>query len=386
MIPYGRQNISEEDIAKVVEVLKSDYLTQGHKLDDFEHEVAFYLSVNHAVAVNSGTSALHLACLALGLGKGDLLWTSPITFVASANCALYCGAEIDFVEIAPDSWNISVNSLSKKLKQAKKVNRLPKVVVAVHLCGLSCEMKSIYALSVEYGFHVIEDAAHALGGKYGGEPIGNCKYSDIAVFSFHPVKIITTGEGGMAVTNSIKLANKMKLLRSHGITRDPEQMDQVPDGPWFYQQIDLGYNYRMTDFQAALGTSQMKRLDSFVLKRHELANQYSKQLKGLPLQLPVFYNDEHYSSLHLYVIRLVGVSKIEHKRIFMALRDNGIGVNLHYIPVHLQPYYAGLGFKKGNYPRAERYYKEAITLPMYPELSNSDVSFVVSSLKKILHN
>lgn len=382
MIPYGHQDISEADIQAVVEVLRSDFLTQGPAVPAFEKAVADYCGAGHAVAANSATSALHIACLALGVGPGDVVWTSSITFVASANCALYCGAQVDFVDIDPRTYNMSVECLAEKLTQAEKAGCLPKVVIPVHLCGQPCDMAGIYALSQRYGFKVIEDASHAIGGKYKSEPIGNCRYSDITVFSFHPVKIITTGEGGMALTNVKQLAKRMQLLRSHGITREAKEMTHAPDGPWYYQQIDLGFNYRMTDMQAALGLSQMQRLDEFVAKRHAIANHYEKLLADLPVITPWQHADS-YSGMHLYVIRLklAKISKT-HREVFDALRAAGIGVNLHYIPVYMQPYYEDLGFKAGHCPEAERYYAEAISLPMYPGLTEGQQGQVATVLKE----
>jgi len=385
MIPYGRQDISEADIHAVVDVLRSDYLTQGPVVPAFEKSLADYCGSQHAVAVSSATSALHIACLALGVGRGDIVWTTPITFVASANCALYCGASIDFVDIDTRSYNMSVERLVEKLARAEVAGNLPKVVIPVHLCGQPCDMAAIHALGQRYGFKIIEDASHAIGGKYRGEPIGNCRYSDITVFSFHPVKIITTAEGGMAMTNDAGLAKRMQLLRSHGITRDASEMTHAPDGPWYYQQIDLGYNYRMTDLQAALGLSQMRRLDDFVAKRHILAKRYDYQLTGLPVSVPWQHQDS-YSGLHLYVIRLkldqIGKS---HRYVFEALREAGIGVNLHYIPVYRQPYFEDLGFKAGLCPEAELYYAEAISLPMYPGLTEEKQDSVVGALNKLLN-
>lgn len=384
VIPYGRQDISEADIQAVVDVLRSDYLTQGPAVPAFEKSLADYCGVQHAVAVNSATSALHIACLALGVGPGDLVWTTPVTFVASANCALYCGANVDFVDIDPRTYNMSAERLTEKLAQAERSGKLPKVVIPVHLCGQPCDMAAIHSLGQRYGFKIIEDASHAIGGKYRIEPIGNCSYSDITVFSFHPVKIITTAEGGMAMTNDALLAKRMQLLRSHGITRDVNEMTHVPDGPWYYQQIDLGYNYRMTDLQAALGLSQMQRLDKFVAKRHAIADAYDRLLVDIPVLTPWQHGDA-YSGLHLYVVRLK-LSKIgkTHRQVFEALRAEGIGVNLHYIPVHTQPYYKSLGFNRGDYPEAERYYAEAISLPMYPELTESQQMRVVDALSKVL--
>ncbi|HQS58875.1 MAG TPA: UDP-4-amino-4,6-dideoxy-N-acetyl-beta-L-altrosamine transaminase [Gallionellaceae bacterium] len=384
MIPYGRQNISEADIQSVVDVLRSDFLTQGPAVPAFEKSVAEYCGVEYAVAVNSATSALHIACLALGVGSGDSVWTSPITFVASANCALYCGAQIDFVDIDPRTYNLSVEKLAEKLAQAAKYGNLPKVVIPVHLCGQPCDMQGIHALGKRYGFKIIEDASHAIGGKYRGEPIGNCRYSDITIFSFHPVKIITTAEGGMALSKDAKLAKRMQLLRSHGITRDVNEMSHAPDGPWYYQQIDLGYNYRMTDLQAALGLSQMQRLDEFVARRHAIAQRYDLLLAGLPLIAPWQHADS-YSGMHLYVIRLkLGEIVSSHRLVFEALRAAGIGVNLHYIPVHRQPYYEGLGFKAGYCPEGEKYYAEAISLPMYPGLTEEQQGRVVNALAEAI--
>lgn len=381
MIPYGRQEITEADIDAVVEVLKSDFLTQGPRVPAFEQAVARYCGAEHAVAVNSGTSALHIACLALGLGKGDILWTSPITFVASANCGLYCGASVDFVDISPDTWNLCPEALEKKLREAERQGRLPSVVVPVHLCGQPCDMEAIHALGQKYGFRIIEDASHAIGGKYQGKPIGDCRYSDVTVFSFHPVKIVTTAEGGMAVTNAPELRERMELFRSHGITRDPTMMTHEPDGPWYYQQVELGFNYRMTELQAALGVSQLRRLNEYVTRRNALAERYDTLLSELPVTTPWRHPDSH-SSFHLYVIRLQG-EKISrtHRQVFQALRDQGIGVNLHYIPVHTQPYYQQLGFRPGEFPEAERYYAEAISLPLFPGLSETQQDEVVATLK-----
>lgn len=386
MIPYGRQDISEEDIQAVVDVLRSDYLTQGPAVPAFEKSIADYCGSQHAVAVNSATSALHIACLALGVGKDDIVWTAPITFVASANCALYCGARIDFVDIDPRTYNMSVARLAEKLAQAEQSGQLPKVVIPVHLCGQPCDMASIHALSQQYGFKVIEDASHAIGGKYKGEPIGNCRYSDITVFSFHPVKIITTGEGGMALTNDAQLGRQMMLLRSHGITRDPAEMTHAADGPWYYQQLDLGFNYRMTDLQAALGLSQMQRLDEFVSKRHELVAHYNQLLEDSPVVTP-WQHPDSYSSFHLYVIRLPQENEnFNRRKVFEHLRANSIGVNLHYIPIYHHPYYAKLGFAKTDFPEAERYYAEAITLPLYPGLTNAQQLNVIQTLHSSINH
>ena len=384
MIPYGRQEITQADIDAVVAALKSDHLTQGPIVPAFEEAISNYCGAEYAVAVNSATSALHIACLALGLGSGDWLWTSPITFVASANCALYCGAKVDFVDIDPRTYNLCPKSLEEKLILAEREGRLPKVVIPVHLAGQPCDMAAIHALSLKYGFRIIEDASHAIGGKYRDEPIGNCRFSDITVFSFHPVKIITTGEGGMALSNDAALAKKMAFSRSHGITRDPDLMTHESDGPWYYQQVDLGFNYRMTDLQAALGVSQMARLDDYVAKRHELARRYNELLADLPVTIP-WQQPASHSAFHLYVIRLqLGKITSTHRQIFEAMRQAGIGVNLHYIPVHTQPYYEKMGFEAGILPEAERYYAEAISLPLYPQLTQEEQDLVVSTLKNAI--
>ena len=379
MIPYGRQEITQDDINAVVGVLESDFLTQGPMVPEFEKCISNYCGADYAVAVNSATSALHLACLALDLGVGDWLWTSPITFVASANCGLYCGARVDFVDIDPITYNLSPHALKKKLIQAEKKNRLPKVVIPVHLSGQSCEMEEIHKLSQQYGFKIIEDASHAIGGKYQNQPIGSNKYSDITIFSFHPVKIITTGEGGAAVTNNRELHNKMRLLRSHGITRDHELMTQAPDGPWYYQQIELGYNYRMTDIQAALGISQMKRLDDYINRRHEIATKYNVLLDNLPITLP-FQNTNTYTSYHLYIIRLNDDSIISHRDLFNKLQRHNVGVNLHYIPLYKQPHYKNNGISQDKYPNSEGYYEQAISLPIYPTLTTVEQDQVVNTL------
>ena len=384
MIPYGKQDITKADIDAVVEVLQSDFLTQGPKVPLFDYAVADMVGSKYAVAVNSATSALHIACMSLGLGQGDWLWTTPITFVATANCGLYCGARVDFVDIDPATYNLCIEALEVKLRTAKREGKLPKVLVAVHLCGQPCDMEKIYELSQRYGFKVIEDASHAIGGKYQGEYIGNSRFSDITVFSFHPVKIITTAEGGMALTNDEQLAEKMNLYRSHGVTRNPSLMTRNPHGPWYYQQVDIGYNYRMTELQAALGISQIKRLDGFVARRHELAKRYDALLQDFPLITPWQHPDGH-SSVHLYVIRL-RLDKIRktHREVFEYLRGQEIGVNLHYIPVHTQPYYKNMGFNSGDFPEAMRYYAEAISLPMYPGLTVNQQDIVIECLSKIL--
>lgn len=384
MIPYGRQDITQADIDAVVAVLQSDFLTQGPQVPRFETAVASHVGAKHALAVNSATSALHIACLALGLGPGDWLWTSPITFVASANCGLYCGAQIDFVDIDPHTYNLCPKALEQKLVEAEKTGKLPKIVVPVHLCGQSCDMAAIHALSQKYGFKIVEDASHAIGGKYKADHIGCCRYSDITVFSFHPVKIITTAEGGMALTNNDELAHKMSLLRSHGITRDPAHMTHAPDGPWYYQQIELGYNYRMTELQAALGITQMQRLDAYVAQRHALSTRYDQLLAAVPVTTP-WQHPDCYSGLHLYVIRLqLGNIQKTHRQVFEALRDQGIGVNLHYIPVYKQPYFERMGYKKEDYPFAEQYYAEAISIPIYPHLSEENQLRVFNKIKTIV--
>ena len=380
MIPYGRQNISQDDIDAVVEVLRSDFLTQGPVVPEFEKVVASYCGAKYAVAVNSATSALHIACLALGVGPGDLVWTSPVTFVASANCARYCGADVDFVDIDPRTYNMSIACLSEKLEHAQRNGRLPKVVIPVHLAGQSCEMEAIHTLSLKFGFRIIEDASHAIGGSYKGEKVGCGRYSDITVFSFHPVKIITTGEGGMAVTNDPALVKHMARLRSHGITRYPSEMTRPPDGSWYYQQIELGFNYRMTDIQAALGVSQMRQLDEFVAQRHAISLGYENLLKDASVKLPWAHPDT-YSALHLYIVRLsAGDLKISRREVFERMRSEGIGVNLHYIPVYRQPYYERMGFKTEEFPEAELYYAEAITLPIFPGLTAEQQNNVVQIL------
>ncbi len=382
MIPYGRQDISEADIQAVLEVLKSDFLTQGPVVPAFEQAIAMQCNVKYAVAVNSATSALHIACLALGVGEGDVVWTSPITFVASSNCALYCGANVDFVDIDPQTYNMSVESLKFKLEKAEKNGTLPKVVIPVHLAGQSCEMKQIHSLGKKYGFRIIEDASHAIGGRYLDGPVGNCKFSDITVFSFHPVKIITTGEGGMAVTNDIGLSISLSRLRSHGIIRHSAEMTHAPDGPWYYQQIELGFNYRMTDMQAALGLSQMSRLNEFVSKRHELAKRYNELLTEPWIKTP-WQHPDTYSGLHLYIIRIQQKNKIiSHIQMFERLRNEGILVNLHYIPVYRHPYYQKLGFKASDFPEAEAYYSEAISLPMYATLKLEQQDTVINTINK----
>jgi UDP-4-amino-4,6-dideoxy-N-acetyl-beta-L-altrosamine transaminase len=384
MIRYGQQDITQADIDAVISVLKSVNLTQGPNIPQFENAVVVSVGAKHAIAVNSATSALHIACMALDLGTNDWLWTTPNTFVASSNCALYCGAKVDFVDIDPRTYNICAKALEEKLQSAEKTGRLPKIVVPVHMCGQPCDMAAIHALSKRYGFKIIEDASHAIGGKYKGDPIGNCRYSDITVFSFHPVKIITTAEGGMTLTNSDELATRMSLLRSHGITREPSLMTQKMDGPWYYQQVALGYNYRMTDIQAALGVSQISRLNQYVQRRHDIATRYDALMADLPITLP-WQHPDSYSAYHLYVIRLkLDQINTTHLSVFEALRENNILANLHYIPVHTQPYYQKMGFKHGDFPESERYYREAISIPMHPTLTNDEQDFVVSTLRDAL--
>lgn len=381
MIYYGKQFIDEQDINAVIEVLKSDFLTQGPVIENFEKAVAEYCGVKYAVAVTNATSALHIACLAAGLDKGDMLWTSPITFTASANCGRYCGADVDFVDIDNNTYDMSVTALKEKLEKSKIK---PKVVIPVHLAGQSCEMQEIYDLSKQYGFTVIEDASHAIGADYKDTKVGCCKYSDMTVFSFHPVKIITTGEGGMVLTNDEELYKKLTLYRSHCITRYENLMTKEADGPWYYQQIGLGFNYRMTELQAALGLSQLAKVDKFVARRRQLAERYNELLKDLPLKLP-YQNPETDSSWHLYIIR-VDFNKIKKtkKQIFAEMKAKGVCLNLHYIPVHTQPYYQNLGFKHGDFPVSEKYYEEAFTLPLYYSLTDEQQDCVVSALKEVL--
>lgn len=380
MIQYGRQSIDAADIEAVVEVLKSDFLTQGPRVPRFEQALSSYCGAVQGVAVCNATAALHLACRALDLGPGDMLWTSPITFVASANCALYCGATVDFVDIDPRTYNISIDRLAEKLEKAERERRLPKIVVPVHFAGQSADMRSIGELARRYGFKVIEDASHAVGAHYDHRPVGDCRYSDIAIFSFHPVKIITTGEGGMAMTNDPDLAKRMALLRSHGITRDAAELDSAHEGAWYYEQHALGFNYRMTDIQAALGYSQLQRLDYLVECRRKLAARYDREFEGLRLTRP-WQHPETNSSWHLYVIR---VEAAVHASVYEGLRQAGIGVNLHYVPVPRQPYYRALGFDPADWPEAARYYAEAITLPLYPDLSEEDRDHVVVAVKDVV--
>lgn len=384
MIYYGKQSINEADIKAVVDVLQSDFLTQGPVLERFEKKVAEYCGAKYAVAVTNATSALHIACRAAGLGEGDVLWTSPITFTASANCGRYCGADVDFVDIDAATYNMSIDELEKKLQEAKDNGRLPKVVVPVHLAGQSCDMKRIHELSLEYGFTILEDASHAIGADYLGKKVGSCAYSDMAVFSFHPVKIITTGEGGMVLTNNEELYKKLCLYRSHGITRDASLMTHDTDGPWYYQQIDLGYNYRMTELQAALGVSQMDRLDEFVNRRRYLVKRYNQLLQDLPVVTPQVLEGAN-PSWHLYMVRVdFSKAKVDKVPFFAEMKKRGIVLNLHYIPVHTQPYYQKLGFKQGDFPKSEEYYEEVFTLPLYYDLTEEQQDDVVTALQHCL--
>ena len=382
MIPYAKQDISDEDIDSVIEVLKSDFLTQGNKVPLFEDIISERVGAKYALAANSATSCLYLSCLSLGLSKEDILWTSPITYVASANCALYCGAEVDFVDIDPLTWNISVEILEEKLKTARKIKKVPKILVLVHLAGNPCDLQKVFDLSKEYGFSIIEDASHALGSKYSGEHIGSSVYSDISVFSFHPVKNITTGEGGMILTNNQKLSEKIHLYRSHGITRDTKKMINKEEGLWYYEQLLLGFNFRMSDIHAALGISQMNSIDKFISKRNELSQIYTEELKGLPLTIQRV-RKEDLSAWHIFVIRLkLSELKLSRLEIYNSLRNKGIGVNVHYIPVHLHPFYKNLGFNKGDFPNSENYYDGAITIPMFTKLKKKEIKYVIQALKE----
>ena len=385
MIPYGKQNITQADIDAVVDTLTSDWLTQGPKVEQFEQAMCAFAGSRHAVAVNSATSALHIACLALGLGEGDSLWTSPNTFVASANCALYCGAEIDFVDIDPATYNMSTSALQQKLESADKLGKLPKIVAPVHFAGQSCDMQAIHELSQQYGFHIIEDASHAIGAKYQNHPVGDCRYSDITIFSFHPVKIITTGEGGAATTNQAELAEKMQRLRSHGVTRDQALFTQPADGAWSYQQIELGFNYRITDIQCALGLSQMRRLDQFIQQRKRRAARYDTLLKDMAVILPA-RSDFAESSWHLYVVKLTQCDAKARRRVFDLMRDAGIGVNIHYIPVHTQPWYRAMGFQDEDFPEAINYYQCCLSLPMFPDLDDDQQQYIADSLRSALQS
>ena len=384
-IPYGRQTISDDDIQAVINALRSPYLTQGPTVPEFEQAIASKVGANYGVAVNSATSALHLACMALEVGPGDLVWTSPITFVASANCGRYCGADINFVDIDPKTGLMSVKALEAKLKTAKNHGKLPKVVIPVHLSGTSCDMKSIADLAQKYDFKIIEDASHAIGGWYGGKPVGSCVYSEITIFSFHPVKIITTGEGGIATTNQKQLAQNMAELRSHGITKDPESFELPAAGPWSYEQQKLGFNYRMTDLQAALGLSQLLKLEEIVIERNNQLELYRNRMASLPLEF-LEIPEGVLSSVHLAVIRLASSSPMHHLRVFSKLKGCGIGVQVHYSPVHLQPYYRKRGFKEGDFPEAEKYGCNAISLPLFPGLSTKDQDRVVRAVTNVLNS
>jgi UDP-4-amino-4,6-dideoxy-N-acetyl-beta-L-altrosamine transaminase len=384
VIPYGKQEINQTDIDSVMGVLQSEFLTQGSQVPLFEEAVSYYCGAKYGVAVNSATSALHIACQALGLGKNDWLWTSSNSFVASANCALYCGAKVDFVDINAQTYNMSITELEKKLILAKKKNKIPKIVIPIHFAGQSCKMKKIYSLSQEYGFHIIEDASHAIGSKYLDKQVGCCQYSDITVFSFHPVKIVTTAEGGLATTNDAKLTERMRLLRSHGVTRDSKLMTKASEGGWYYQQVELGYNYRMTELQAALGISQMKRLDEFVAKRHIIQERYDLLFGKFPIVRP-YQDKDSYSALHLYPIQ-INFDRVNKSReqIFRNLVEEGIGVNVHYIPIHTQPYYLQFGFKKGDFPNSEFYYSRAISIPLFHTMTLKQQDKVVISLNSAL--
>ena len=385
MIPYGRQHLDDNDIKAVLDTLQSDWLTQGPTIPKFENALAAFCGANYSVAVNSATSALHIACLALGVGKSDIVWTSPNSFVASANCALYCGARVDFVDIELHTGNMCVKALEDKLIIAESTNSLPKVVIPVHFAGQPCDMAEIRVLSKRYGFYVIEDGSHAVGAKYKKHFVGSCEYSDICVFSFHPVKIITTMEGGMALTNNVEWGDKMRMLRSHGITSDPALMTEESHGPWYYQQIALGFNYRMTDVEAALGLSQLTKLSKFVESRNELAKYYDELLGQYPDVKPLQQSSDKYSSYHLYVVRVENLIDERHADIVASLRENGIFAHVHYIPIHIQPYYKSLGFNVGDYPNAELYYQQAITLPLYPDLTKDNIDYVVEKLITLIN-
>ena len=379
MIPYGRQSVDEADIEAVVAVLRSDWLTQGPAIERFEAAMAARCATDHGVMVCNATAALHIACLAAGLGSGDWLWTTPNTFLASANCGLYCGAQVDFVDIDPLTWNLSASALALKLERAEREGRLPKVVVAVAFAGQSCDMAAIAGLARRYGFTLIEDASHAVGASYQGQPVGSGEYADMTVFSFHPVKIITTAEGGIVMTRHGHLAERLRRLRCHGMTRDPAMMTEPAHGPWYYQQIELGFNYRATDIQAALGVSQLARLDGFLARRRALAAGYDVALAGLGLGLPSLQEGAD-SAWHLYVVRVPE----RRGEVFTALRAAGIGVNVHYIPVHLQPFYRTLGFGPGDFPEAEAYYSESLSLPLYPGLTAAEQQYITQTLARAL--
>ena len=384
-IPYGHQSLSETDYESVLDVLKSDFLTQGDTVPKFEASIAEYVSSKYGVATNSGTTALHIACKALGLEENDWLWTSPNSFVASSNAALYCGAKIDFIDIDSNTYNLDINVLKTKLEEAETKNQLPKIIMPVHFAGQSCEMKQIKDLSEKYGFYIIEDAAHALGGQYLGKNIGDCSYSDVCVFSFHPVKSITTAEGGMAVTNNQELFESMQSLRTHGMKRRNLSKNNDLHGPWISEMTQLGFNYRMNDIQAALGISQLNRLDQFISKRNEIANYYTSELSHLPLSIQEIQRD-CYSAFHLYVVRLQLEKTNKTRDQFMEkLLDFGIGASIHYQPIHLHPFYEQMGFKKGDFPMAEEYYKRAISIPMFPDLKKSELKYIVECISEALN-
>jgi UDP-4-amino-4,6-dideoxy-N-acetyl-beta-L-altrosamine transaminase len=381
MIPYGKHQVDEDDIASVVDVLCNKFLTQGQLVPEFERRLSEYAGCQYAVAVNSGTSGLHIACLAAGVGAGDWVWTVPNSFVASANCALYCGAKIDFVDIEANTRNISLSALKNKFSLAEQQGKLPKVLIVVHFAGLSCDMIAISALTAKYDVILIEDAAHAFGGSYHSTKIGSCQYSDMVVLSFHPVKSITTAEGGAVLTNDQQFHHRLQLFAKHGVTRDQEYMSEISHGPWYYQQVELGYNYRLSDLHAALGISQLKKLDDFIARRTDIAQYYHTQLAGLPLKLPPVVGDSH-SAWHLYMVELVGHDR---KTIYQALHEKGIGVNVHYIPIHIQPYYQNLGFKVGDFPHAEAFYENALTIPLYPGMTADEQDKVISALQEVLY-
>ena len=383
MFSYGRQCISEADISAVVKVLKSDFLTQGPKVPEFESAMCDRVGAEFAVAMNSATSALHASCLALGFGPGDLLWTTPNTFVASANCAIYCGGEIDFVDIDANTFNIDLDALEEKLINAKLSNKLPKIIIPVHFGGNPCDLLKLSQLSAEYGFKIIEDASHAVGATYASEPVGSCRYSDITIFSFHPVKVITSGEGGLALTNSQKVAEKLSALRSHGITRDPSKFNEKLGEKWYYEQQSIGFNYRMNDIEAALGLSQLANIDNFIGRRNQIAQTYNNSFDSFPIK-PQKTISCGYSSWHIYVVRLLNCTREDRNRVFDKMSEAGIGVNIHYIPVHLQPYYSNRGFKRGDFPAAERYYEQCLTLPIHPQLTDDATTHIINTLKGLL--
>lgn len=383
LIPYSRQDIDEDDIAAVTAVLRSDFLTQGPQVPAFEAEFATAHRASHAVAVSNATSALHLACLAFGIGPGSRVWTTPNSFLASANCALYCGADVDFVDIDPVTRNMSVVALSAKLEVAARAGHLPRVVIPVDFAGLPCDLAEMRELAERFGFRLLEDASHATGAHYRGLPVGG-GYAHATVFSLHAVKIITTGEGGMVLTQDAELAAQLRLLRSHGVTRDPLQFEHACDGPWAYEQHVLGHNCRMTEVQAALGRSQLQRLPLLQARREALAQRYDRLLSDLPLKLPARLSDR-VSAWHLYAVEVdPRRATVTRHQVFETLRAAGIGANVHYIPIHTQPYYQRLGFCRGDFPRAEAYYAQTLSLPMYPGLSFAEQDSVVEALRAAL--